>query len=549
MGPQHDGWGRLNLLPAPPSSMHVLGLSDGRDAAAAVIVAGGAEVVVQARPGLVGLPWEAAAEAVDRAGLTPEDIDVVALAGRFTPPLSARRIPALRRLARDPFSPLRSVAVVWQHAMRRSGLGVVEDDRASAWLLGESRRRGYAPSRVRMVDIHHALATAAYRFDGGDDLTIVVAHPLGDGTLLSVHQGDGGHLDRVSSQRGGPRLHLFLERCAAGLDVDLRDPERWSEVASRGHPPDRLRAQLERAFYAEGRRLHADDDAPVDALGDVDVADGAAAVLGVVRRALVDVVRAVAGPADVRLAGALAQDPRLIGDLAGVPGRGTVSRLPLPVHASLALGAAAAVAGRAPHPLDPGGFGRTVGEEDARRAALGAGLKPGRRKATATWLRDRLAGGMIVGRLVDRGGHGWAGGGRHALLVRADRVERVAEARAGLGRSADDPLLTLIPARLASRFDPRLSPALDAGVAAVAPPADLGLATSADGRARLKVVQASDDADLAAALDAVGPVVAIPLAPGEETPVVSPDVALRTAIRAGADAMALGPLALELVAP
>ncbi|MFK7931182.1 MAG: hypothetical protein AB8H79_23565, partial [Myxococcota bacterium] len=91
--------------------MVILGIADGLDSGAALVVGG--EVVATTTQASLDrasrsrvFPWGATEDVLQGAGLSRSDVDQVAVAGRFTPPLVLRRFPGLRALAGgNAFSP------------------------------------------------------------------------------------------------------------------------------------------------------------------------------------------------------------------------------------------------------------------------------------------------------------------------------------------------------------------------------------------------------------------------------------------------------------
>ena len=117
--------------------MVILGLSDGAEPGAALVVddhvVGVALERMQTKTPTMGqMPWASVDHLLQQARLTPSDVDQVAVAGRFTPPLFVRRRPSVRTQFHDPFSALGDASVLWQAVLRRTGFGAMEAEQAAA---------------------------------------------------------------------------------------------------------------------------------------------------------------------------------------------------------------------------------------------------------------------------------------------------------------------------------------------------------------------------------------------------------------------------------
>ena len=181
--------------------MNILGIADGTDAGAALIVDDRVVAAVEQerldrRPHSRGTPWAAADEALKVAGLSRRDVDMVAIAGRFSPPFFLRRHPRWRLLARDAFSPLLDVTVFYQACLRQSGLGALEADRTAEWFHQQLEDRGFGMRRTLLVDVHRCLAEAAHRCQPREPVLVLTLHPNGDGVALATYRGSVGPLKR-----------------------------------------------------------------------------------------------------------------------------------------------------------------------------------------------------------------------------------------------------------------------------------------------------------------------------------------------------------------
>lgn len=525
--------------------MNILGLADGTDAGAAVLVDDQLVAVVEQerldrKPHSRAFPWDAARAALEEVGLQPKDVDIVAIAGRFSPPFFLRRHPQLRSLARDAFSPLLDVTVFYQAVLRQSGLGALEADRTAEWFDAQLRTRGYAMRRTLLVDTHRCLAEAAYRTQPHDPVLVITLHPSGDGVALATYRGSVGQLDRLWAQKGFASLHVHLKRCMAAMDLPRGDETLAWSLASRAEPDpvlvDRLHTLLsargpglsrKRYPFPERRR----DYAP---LANAPVEVAAASLLENISTVVCDVVRHHVGRTGIRrvaLGGGVFENPWLVARVAALAEVDEVSTPPLQGWASLALGAAASVGGMAPGPLQGPGLG--VSTPAARCTTLLDGRK-GVEVVDAGAVADILLAGGAVGRCFGRGGFGRHGGGTRSVLV-LPTSEAVAHGlRAVQRHPGETPVVARLPQPGASGIT---GPLRHGAVVADGP---LGLRPTCE-------VRDADDptlADVLRALEArgVAPVVGlIPLGCGSEPAAERAEDALSVFNRSTLEALWLGP--------
>lgn len=340
--------------------MVILGLSDGAEPGAA-LMSGDRLVSVEPHgraPGSTGISWSLVREQLARADVAPGDVEMLAIAGRFTPPLVVRQRPWMQGHW-DPFGAGASTAVRAERVLRRTGLGAAEADRASEWFEAQARENGFSPRRVVVVDVHHALASAAYRTQPADTVLVLAVMPRGDGAFAAVHVGRAGRLDRLQLESHRTAVHLWLDRCRATLGLDEDELFRAG-----GEPDPQLAAALARSFRFDGSAFVADHTsrhaAPFSDLAAVDRWIGASTVLAVFRRAMLEWVeihhRSHPGARklpQVALGGLLARDPRLVAAVAELPGVKAVWAGPWTGAGALAVGAALATGAPAPQLISP----------------------------------------------------------------------------------------------------------------------------------------------------------------------------------------------------
>ncbi len=550
--------------------MNILGLADGPRPSAALYKDGTLVSVRTEMKGLgldrFGIPWKAAEAVLHDGGLSPADVDHVAVAGKFTPMLLLRQHPRLRRLGGDAFSPARDLHALAQAFLRQSGLGALESDRAADWWTAQLKSRGYGQRRLQLVTIHRALAAAGYRCQADDDVLVISMHPMGDGVVAAVHRGEAGFLELVWEQRGSSALQVHLTRCAEVLGfVGTADMVELSELAAKGVADGEIVRELEgwlrvREGKICGHRRPVPGfrrDRVYTLLEKASRADAAASLLVNLRDAVCKLVswhlRAEAIQ-DVVLCGSLLHDPRLVNAVAALPSVGTVTALPLTGGAELAVGAAASLGGVAPRSLPVAGLSRAFSDSDAKAAIAASACKPVKRRSPAKWLSDQLAEGNSVARLVDRGGLGRWGAGRSAVLVRADDAAGIERLRKNLGRSPDEQpgclfLDTVMDGR--STHAEVLKRACRHGVAAMsfgeAFSRPIRGVVSKDGRIYAVRVAVETDPVLHDALTRLknktgcSAVACFPLADGDMPSVTNPEEAVRVFVTSDLDALQLGP--------
>jgi carbamoyltransferase len=541
----------------------ILGIADGLDSGAALVING--EVVAATTQGSLDraarsrvFPWGAMSDVLEAAGLGRGDVDLVAVAGRFTPPLVLRRYPALREIAGDnPFSPALDAHVAYQAALRWTGFGAFQEDQTADWFQRQLTRRGYAPQRVLMVDMHRALAEAAYRCQPHDDVLAVTAHPKADGASVAVFRARGGMLVPRFRDSALSVLNTHLQRCAGalGLDAGAGLGLLWAE-AGRALPDPELVELLSGRLTSVGRRTSrraypVPDDLALlqsvyDRLRTSYPAVAAASVLENLVDALGGLVRTHAlreGARRVVLGGALFENPRLVARIAEGLDIDELFVLPEPGTRSLPLGAAAEPAGLAPRRTRAPGFGRAFGAHQCALALEAAGLVAEDGDAITQAARALVEGGAVA-RFVGPGGAGRWGGGSRSVLVRADDPAAVARARDALGRDPrEEPGCVWDGVDGSFRAADRVPDGLRLG--AVALRADDGFrarhaaVVAPDGRVLVKRVDADEEPALAALIAEVrrlggpGALACWPLGVGAEPPAARPGDAVRAWRHAG----------------
>ncbi len=543
--------------------MYILGVADGLDAGAALVrddqlVAVAHQARLDRTPRSRAFPWDAIEEVLRIGGIGPGDVDRVAVAGRFTPPLALRRDPRLHQAVKNPFSPALDAGVFYQAMLQQTGFGALDADRTAEYLEERFAERGLSPGRVVLVDIHAALAHGAYRTQKDDPVTVFSLHPMGDGKAAAVHRGQAGQLDRVWEQRGFSALHVHLQRCSAAIGLKwATEHHRLWALAARGKPTASLMTLLHEQLHAEGPRLSRRgypwparrQDRVYRALSAAAPADAAASVLSNLERAIVTwVAHHVAGsPGTVALVGAVFDNPRLVASVAALE---DVRRLwvpPEPGYGLLAVGAALYRAGAAGASMDAPLL-RAPSEDEVKV------LLPRAEALEDTDLAEVMAEAGVVGRYVGQRGLGPQGAGCRSVLARADRPSAVAAARAAVGRAGDEEPLLLLREASMPTMPEAFALSERHGVAALAMPELArrfpGAATS-DGRVLLHLVRPGEALDtllerLEAKTGCPG-AAALPLGMGDAAPASTVAEAIRVWGSSELDALKVGELGLRRV--
>jgi len=500
-----------------------------------------------------------------QAGLGSRDVDLIAVAGRFTPPFFLRRHPELRRSSRDPFSVAVDAKVFFQAMLQQTGWGAMEADRAAGWLDQRFRERGFEHQRIVLVDIHRALAAAAYRSQPDDVALILTLHPMGDGVSCAVHRGWGGQIDKLWAQRGFSSLHVHLQRCASAIGYEplVEDHRLWAS-AGRGDSDPALVAALEHELHATGPRLsrrgyplpESRFESVYKQLAGSAREVAAASVYENLRSAVCRLVEhhtAAHGISTLAVGGAVFDNPRLCADVAALD---VVDRLwvnPEPGWRALSLGAAVSYAGLHPRLLDMPGLGQRYGDDACAAAVRAAGLDGTRDVDPIAAVVGALSEGQGVARFVGQGGFGRSGSGSRSVLVRADRVDEVERIRRALGRYPDEEPVGAVLAddpSLEGLDRSTISGPLRYGVVAPNVPGAFAqrypALVTADGRAHLLVLDEDSDPSMLAIVSGLrdrttcGAVALWPLGRGDDPVVSLPGDAVRLFREVRVDALLVG---------
>lgn len=215
--------------------MNVLGLWDGHDAGAALLVDGRLAAAVNeerlSRRKLdVGFPARSIAACLDIAGLDVADVDIVAASTSDVAKTLTRWCPSMKeryyRLRRRLAAPSVAAALQKRAKYRLTEIG------STAWTRGLSRRAlrmdaaglGIEPWSLWVFDHHGCHAAAAAWASGMEPAVVVTVDGVGDGASSTVSVFEGGRLRRIAATPARDSLGVFFEHVTNLLNMrELED--------------------------------------------------------------------------------------------------------------------------------------------------------------------------------------------------------------------------------------------------------------------------------------------------------------------------------------
>ncbi|MDP2309036.1 MAG: carbamoyltransferase C-terminal domain-containing protein [Pseudomonadota bacterium] len=545
--------------------MIILGVADGPDASAALVV-NGALVAAVAQERIDrerhsrAFPSGAIDAVLDVAGLRARDVDRVVFGGTSSHASILRARPHLR----DRVTPRwREAYRGYQAALRASGLYMVEQDIARKLLEPKMRLLGFEKASIDLHEHDRAHATAAYRCQDRSDALVITLDTPGDGAAVTVSVGRHLQLDRVFLQTSLASISTFPERIAQVLQIDAIH---LASLAAGGTVPDVLRDAFTRQVGTQGdgfsaKGLGGNTDPLLALVRRHAPADVAAAAQHAIEEAVAAFVRhhvARMRIGHVVVAGALFANPRLAARLLAEPTVESLSVFPAMGDEGLAIGAALGVAGTPMRRLATSGLGPRYTETHCYKALSVASL-PRDKVDDPEHAAARL---IAAGRTVARFDGGLEVGpralGNRTVLFRADDAAIRSRALAALKRrdwasvgcallvaDAGGAFADLDRSEASARFRtlaPRALPAF-----AAAHPG----AIQRDGTALPYVVDPEDAPGMATLLREVRrltgrhAVAQLDFALGDEPIVCSPGDAIRSWRASDIDALLLGPYLVE----
>ncbi len=456
--------------------MILLGIFDGaHDTGAGVVCDGRVLAAVNeerlSRVKMQGsFPARAIPAALDAAGVRPQDVDAIALAGVLTPQLYFRAFRWLQRRCRLEEGLFYSPRPDWRARVAdfiqfRSG---VTEWRPESWigrmekrLIAPIVRRDFPPELkqkpIRIVDHHDAHAACAYFCSGFDPCLCVTADGVGDGASFCIYRGQGRRLRRLHAV--GPRhsIPVFYALVTAHLGfIPFRDEGKVLGLSARGRAervdlpfpieltPAGLRGRLRFGQAARPflRRLerYAREDVAAWLQRHTERLVAAAVAQWAERTGL----RRLA------LAGGLFANVRLNQLLWRLPQIDEIYVFPHMGDGGLAVGAALAEARPEPEFMEHVFLGPEFGEREIERALQAGGLPYERPSDLERAVVERLAAGRAVARFDGRMEYGPRALGHRSILASAEDPAVCDRLNAALGRSPFMPFAPSTPAEAAA---------------------------------------------------------------------------------------------------
>jgi carbamoyltransferase len=565
----------------------VLGVIDGLHDAGAALVADGVLVAAANEERFTrkklqgGMPERSVAAVLATTGVSPRDLDLVAVGGLATPTLATRAFrpaqewfaPSMGICFDRPWHPVDRLGDLLRYRLPLSrarpdrGVGLLEGALAPA-VVARALPRGLAGRPLVLVDHHLAHAESAWRTSGPGRWLVVTADAHGDGRSLTASVGEGDRLSPVASVGAEASLGAFYTLVTKRLGfVPGRDEGKVlglsaSGDASRVAPAFPLRWEGDALRYDGRWGLRAKET--LSALDGASREDVAAWVQAGAERILLDGIRrwlSATGTSRVALAGGVFANVRINGLVAALDGVEAVHVFPHMGDGGLAAGAALHAAEAAPRPLADAFLGPAPTDEECDRAAAGSGFAVSRPADPDAALVAHLLAGRAVARCVGRMEFGPRALGHRSILAPADRPDTARELNAALVRDDFMPFAPVLRAEEAGAAFPGLAPCAGAArFMTVALPASEAFrracpaAVHVDGSARPQVVSRVDDAELHRLLGLYHDASRVPALVNtsfnmhQEPIVSSAGDATASFRRSGLAAMRLGPLLLERAA-
>ena len=561
--------------------MNILGIWDGHDAGAALLVDGRLAAAVNEerfsrRKLEVRFPDESIAACLSLAALAPAHVDAVALStsdpaktlGRCAP-WTKERYYRVRRRTEAPGA--------WSAVSRRAKLALTPfgpnrvSTALSRWAIArELRRMGLPTDCLRIADHHDCHALCAAYGSGLDAAVVLTVDGLGDGISSTTSVFRGGRLTRLAQSPAAHSLGIFFEHVTTLLNMrELEDEGKVMALAEYAAPVvdaenplmPLLRVQDGRIYCAltgvalerRLRRIHWSH--PNEQF--------AYMAQRTVERVCIDLARdavARSGERAVAIAGGVASNIKATRLMRHLPDVAAVHVFPHMGDGGLALGAAIACA----HARDERlaldfsrlDLGPSFEACDISRAIESAGLRPARGRDVTGAVADLIASGAIVLWFQGRMEYGPRALGHRSVLARPDRpalrdrLNLVLKRRVWYQPFCPSMLASEAPRILEDWDGPsnphmttayRVRPSCRERMAGV-----IGL----DGSCRPQIVPDDADTPFARLLSAVrtrlgaGIVLNTSLNIHGEPLVCTPAEALGVYVRSGADALAIGPLLL-----
>ena len=180
--------------------MRILGIHDGHNASAALVIDGQVVAAVQEerfnrQKNWCGFPVESIKWVLDYGGISPAELDAVAMNGRHMP------YPKDREAMLHEYSTTGSTSTSVKRLIKRTPLKTVYSLRRQKERLNELVNLGIRPDHVHFVEHHAAHAAAAYYGWGQyyEPVLVLTNDGAGDGLCASVNVGHNGNIKRIAA--------------------------------------------------------------------------------------------------------------------------------------------------------------------------------------------------------------------------------------------------------------------------------------------------------------------------------------------------------------
>lgn len=397
--------------------MIILGIADNHDAGAAVVIDGRlVSAVNQERVDRIkhsgAFPWGAIDEALRLADVRERDVDRIVVGSAFTPSAALRAMPDQHKAARSngQFSPWLHRYIVYQSALKASGLHTVEVDACRRILQRRLAARPFAKANVEMMDHHQAHAEGAYRTQENSRCLVITVDAMGDGTTATVSIGSDGQLDRMWRQSGLASINTFYSRVTERLGFQaIRHEGKVTGLAAYVDPPAALVSHMARRvrFEAPGfsrvssTKLARANDSFWRVLDDHSREEVAAAAQHVLEQAVVPFVAhwvEKTGVRDVAVAGGIFANVKLNQRIASLDCLNSLWVKPHMGDGGLGAGAALGSGGSSPSRLAHAYLGTDANDKGIRRALTVAGMSKRKDPNVNARVAETLAKGSVVAR-------------------------------------------------------------------------------------------------------------------------------------------------------
>ncbi|MBZ0274211.1 carbamoyltransferase [bacterium] len=225
--------------------MIVLGISDNHGAGAAVVIDGRLvaavnEERIDREKNSMAFPWGAIDACLSIAGVTPDDVDLVAVGSEFTPIFGLRLVKGWhRRVKRSAgqFSFLFDLYIMYHLLARAISVLRSIEIRLSRWWIGRGLRAHGYDCDVQLFDHHLCHAWSVYLTAPFDDAAVVTADAMGDGLSATVSIACAGRVSRIFAQDGRCAFNPYYSRITEYLGfIPNRHEGKVTGLAAYGDP-------------------------------------------------------------------------------------------------------------------------------------------------------------------------------------------------------------------------------------------------------------------------------------------------------------------------